>query len=100
MEKMKKLEIKERVILFNKKEIKDGTFIRFYYGKKCLEYGGYFYIADVFNRMVGCDFMISEIKRENWKFWSWDSGYLKGFKISKVHKFKIGKGKIKWKKNK
>src|SRR3990167_5597427 len=71
-----KLEIQERRILFNGIEIEDGTFVKFNYGKKSLEYCGYFYISDLPNRLFGCDFMISGIKKEKWKFWSWNNGYI------------------------
>jgi len=88
--KCDKFEIIERKMLFNGKEIKDGDFIIFNYGKRGLQYGGFFYIADIVNRLFGYDFMISEKLMENWK---WKDGYLAGFKLSKVYNFKIIKEK-------
>ena len=87
----KQLEILKRKILFNGREIKDGVFVKFNYGKKKKKYKGYFYIADIPNRIIGCDFLLSDCKREEWKFWSLDGGYSKGFKISKVYNFEIQK---------
>ena len=83
---MKNLKIEEKKILLNGKEIKDGTIVTFNYGRKKLEYNGFFYIADILNNIFGADFLISDKKRESWKFYD---GYIKGFKINKVSNFKI-----------
>jgi len=73
------------------KRIQEGDFVTFKYGKKELKFGGYFYLADIHNRVVsGNDFMISEKKREDWR---WFDDYLNGFIIDKVRDFKVVKKK-------
>jgi hypothetical protein len=83
-----KIEVIEKHLKINGKEINNGDFVKFKYGDDNKEFSGYFYMATYahpLNNLL-CDFLISDKKIEDWTFWK--GGYDKGFLISKVKEWK------------
>ena len=86
METKHKIEIIERHMIIDGRKLNDGDLVKFKYGKKALKFKGYFYISDTINRVFGADFLISDKKREQWK---WYDGYLKGFQFDEIADFEV-----------